>query len=81
FYSPIQMTSCQSCGVPLADAIEGQMYCEHCTDDRGQLHPFEAILEGTITGYFMGMQKMERAAAEVAAKEHLLKMPAWDPMK
>ena len=45
--------------------------------DKGQLRPYEDILEGTITGYFMGMQNMERAEAEVAAKEHLGKMPAW----
>lgn len=77
FYSPLQMTSCQSCGMPLTDAKEGQMYCEHCTNDNGELHPYESILEGTIRGYFMGMQKMERGPAEVAAKEHLAKMPAW----
>ncbi|MFT7667327.1 MAG: putative glyoxalase superfamily protein PhnB [Planctomycetota bacterium] len=77
FYAPLQMTSCQSCGMPLSEAKEGQMYCGHCSDDIGSLHPYEHILEGTITGYFMGMQKMERAEAEIAAKEHLAKMPAW----
>jgi hypothetical protein len=35
------------------------------------------VLEGTITGYFMGMQKMERSEAEKAAREHLATMPAW----
>ena len=59
------------------DAKPGAMYCDYCTDDGGQLRPFEDILEGTITGYFMGMQKMERGPAEAAAKEHLAKMPAW----
>jgi hypothetical protein len=55
------------------------MYCEHCTTDAGKLKPFVEVLEGTIQGYFMGMQNMERAEAEVAAKEHLAKMPAWAP--
>ncbi len=77
FYTPIKMSECQSCGMPLADAQPGQMYCGHCTDDAGNLHPYEAILEGTIQGYFMGMRGMERAEAETAAKEHLAKMPAW----
>jgi uncharacterized glyoxalase superfamily protein PhnB len=77
FYTPIRMESCQSCGMPLADAVEGQMYCQYCVDESGRLRPYEAILEGTITGYFMGMQKMKRPAAEAAAKEHLAKMPAW----
>lgn len=80
FHTPVAMESCQSCGMPLTEAAPGQMYCDHCTDDSGKLHPFEAILEGTTVGYFMGMQKMERAEAEVAAKEHLSKMPAWKPM-
>ena len=47
--------------------------------DAGKLKPYTAVLEGTIQGDFMGMQTMERAAAEVAANEHLAKMPAWAP--
>lgn len=76
-YQPIQMESCQSCAMPLAEAAPGQMYCGHCTDDAGQLRSYEQVFEGTVTGYFMGMQKMERAEAEAAAREHLAKMPAW----
>ncbi len=77
FFTPVAMESCQSCGMPLADGEPGQMYCEYCTDDKGTLRPYEHVFEGTVTGYFMGMQKMERAAAEAAAREHLAKMPAW----
>jgi uncharacterized glyoxalase superfamily protein PhnB len=78
FYTPIKMTSCQSCGMPLKDAVPGvTMFCQYCTDEKGQLRPYEQILEGTISGYFMGMQKMARPAAEKAAREHLAKMPAW----
>ena len=77
FYTPVTMESCQSCGMPLADATPGQMYCQYCTDEHGQLRPYEAVLEGSIQGYFMGMQKMERPEAEAAAKAHLSKMPAW----
>jgi uncharacterized glyoxalase superfamily protein PhnB len=76
-YTAVAMTECQSCGMPLMDAEPGQMYCGYCTDESGKLRPYETVLEGTIQGYFMGMQKMERAEAEVAAKEHLAKMPAW----
>lgn len=77
FYVPVAMESCQSCGMPLADAEPGQMYCEYCTDDKGKLKPYEQIFEGTVSGYFMSMQKMDRKSAEKAAKEHLQKMPAW----
>jgi len=80
FFTPVTMESCQSCGMPLTDAEPGQMYCSYCTTDDGTLQPYEKIFEGTVTGYFMGMQKMERAEAEKAAKEHLAKMPAWAAM-
>lgn len=77
FYTPVAMSSCQSCGMPLADAKPGQMYCSYCTDDKGLLRPYEQVFEGTVSGYFMGMQKMPRNEAEKAAREHLKKMPAW----
>lgn len=77
FFTPVAMESCQSCGMPLADAAPGQMYCAYCTDDEGALKPYEQVFEGTVTGYFMGMQKMSRADAEKAASEHLKKLPAW----
>jgi len=81
FYTPIKVENCQSCGMPLTDAAPGQMYCGYCTDDNGKLKPYEQVLEGTIQGYFMGMQKMERAEAEPAAKAMLAKMPAWSARK
>ncbi len=77
FYTTVKMASCQSCGMPLKDAKPGELHCGYCTDASGKLKPFEQVLEGTTTGYFMGMQKMPRAEAEKAAREHLKKMPAW----
>jgi uncharacterized glyoxalase superfamily protein PhnB len=78
FYSPMVMDNCGSCGMPLTEAKPGDIYCNYCTNDAGKLKPYAEVLEGTIQGFFMGVQKMERAEAEVAAKEHLSKMPAWD---
>lgn len=77
FYTEIRMQQCQSCAMPLQDAQPGQMYCAYCTAPDGRLKPYETVLEGTITGYFMGMQKMARPQAERAAREHLSKQPAW----
>lgn len=76
-YTAVAMESCQSCGMPLADAQPGQMYCGYCTDDKGTLKPYEVVFEGTVQGYFMAMQKMSRKDAEQAAKKHLAAMPAW----
>lgn len=77
FYTPITMSTCQSCGMPLKDAKPGAMYCGYCIDEKGKLKPYDIVLEGTTTGYFMAMQKLPRKEAEKAAKTHLAKMPAW----
>lgn len=81
FYQTVALASCQSCGMPLADAKPGQMYCPYCVDASGKLKPYETVLEGTATGYFMQMQKMPREKAVAAAVEHLAKMPAWASRK
>lgn len=81
FYTNIKLDSCQSCGMPLADAKPGQMYCHYCTDDKGTLRPYESVLEGTTSGYFMAMQKLPRPEAEKAARAHLSTMPAWKSRK
>jgi uncharacterized glyoxalase superfamily protein PhnB len=77
FYAAIKLANCQSCGMPLADAAPGQMYCAYCLDEHGKLRPYEVVLEGTTVGYFMQMQKLPRPQAEKAAREHLKQMPAW----
>jgi len=77
FYTPVKMESCQSCGMPLTDAQPGQMYCHYCVDEKGLLKPFDVVLAGTVHGYFMEHLKMAKPQAEVAAREHLAKMPAW----
>lgn len=77
FFQDIVLTSCQSCGMPLADAQPGEMYCSFCVDEQGHLLPYERVYEGTVAGYFMAAKRMPRAEAEVAAREHLARMPAW----
>jgi uncharacterized glyoxalase superfamily protein PhnB len=77
FYTPVAISSCQSCGMPMSEAKPGRMYCAYCTDERGVLRPYEQVFEGTVSGYFMEMQKLSRKEAEKAAREHLKKMPAW----
>lgn len=81
FYTPVAMPNCQSCGMPLTDCKPGAMYCSYCADAQGQLHPYEQIFEGTVTGYFMAQQKLDRKSAEQAARAHLAKMPAWSHRK
>ncbi|HTF88164.1 MAG TPA: VOC family protein [Planctomycetota bacterium] len=77
FYSPVTMATCQSCSMPMTEAKPGEMYCGYCVDEKGKLKPYETILEGCVSGYFIPMQKMSRPDAEVAARELLAKQPAW----
>jgi hypothetical protein len=77
FYSPVQLETCQSCGMPLENAHPGQMYCTYCTDESGKLRSYEQVFEGTVSGYFMAMHQMTRPQAEAAATKHLACMPAW----
>lgn len=76
-YTLVALSTCQSCSMPLTEAKPGQMFCNYCVDERGELKPYEAILEGCINGYFIPMQKMSRPDAERAARELLAKQPAW----
>lgn len=76
FYHTVIMESCQSCSMPLPNAKEGDMYCEHCQDDQGQLKPFEEIVAGSAA-YLSQSQGIPLEEATAAAREHLKKMPAW----
>ena len=78
FFTAISLTTCQSCGMPLTEAAPGQMYCHYCTDEKGELRPYDEVFKGTVEGFFMHMQNMPREEAEVAAEEMLGKMPAWN---
>ncbi|MBL8604712.1 MAG: hypothetical protein JNK72_22490 [Myxococcales bacterium] len=57
----------------LADA----RYCAQCGDRRGQLRPFEAVLEALIVNDYMGRNGLDRGAAEIAARNALARQPAW----
>ncbi len=71
-----------SCGMPMA-ALEDfgggrtdNTFCAHCTTPDGSLKSYDEVLEGMI-GFMMTTRKMDRAAAEGAAREYMSGMPAW----
>lgn len=75
-------TNCQSCGMPMTSPAEHgggdreSLYCVRCCREDGTLKTFEEVLEG-MTNFMMESRRMERAAAESAAREYLAMMPAW----
>jgi len=73
---------CLSCGMPMSTAKHfgggspANVYCVHCANPDGSLKTYEEVCEGMI-GFMMGTQNMDRAAAEIAAREYMATMPAW----
>ena len=81
-FNQIVGKKCLSCGMPLSKAEDfgggnpANVYCVHCAHSDGSLKKYEEVYEGMI-GFMMKTQSMERATAEIAAKEYMATMPAW----
>lgn len=65
--------SCESCGMP----IESGRYCEHCTDQDGNLQPFEDRFERMIAWQARRTPEASRAELETTTLKYLATMPAW----
>lgn len=65
--------NCESCGM----SIEAGIYCEHCTDENGKLHPFEERFERMIQWTTRNDPAITREAAEAATLQYMATMPAW----
>ena len=74
--------ACGSCGMPMEkpeDHALGDVtreYCRYCTDARGELLPYEQVLE-TNARYYVESQGVTPAAANAMARAMLADMPAW----
>jgi uncharacterized glyoxalase superfamily protein PhnB len=74
--------ACMSCGMPMTKPEDfgggnpENLYCVYCSKSDGSLKTREEVFEGMVN-FMMMSQKMDRKAAESAAKERMAKMPAW----
>jgi len=74
--------ACGSCGFPmetLEDHALGDTsrpYCRYCTDARGELLPYEKVLE-TNASYYEESQGVKPDVAMRLAQAMLADMPAW----
>lgn len=73
---------CESCGMPF-DNVEdhalgeaARPYCRYCTDDVGQLLPFDTRL-ARVTDWMMQESSLDRSTAEKVAREQMRSLPAW----
>lgn len=64
---------CESCGMP----IESGRYCEHCTDQSGQLQDFETRFEKMTAWQARSHPEQSQAEAEASTLDYLATMPAW----
>lgn len=75
-------TNCESCGMPLLEAADhargdlASTLCRHCTDNAGQLQPFEERFE-RMTQWAMRQDGLDRAVAEERTRQYMREMPAW----
>jgi uncharacterized glyoxalase superfamily protein PhnB len=73
---------CLSCGMPMTKPEDfgggnpENLYCVHCSYADGRLKSREDAFAGMVE-FMMMSQKLERKAAEAAAREYMAKMPAW----
>jgi hypothetical protein len=76
------LTTCESCGMPLATSAEHALgdaaipYCRHCTDAQGRLQAPDERLE-RFTQWAMTQQGLDHDAAREQARAYLRTMPAW----
>ena len=65
--------ACESCGMP----IETGRYCGYCTDDAGQLQPFDERFERMVAWQARRDPAATREELERQALEYMATMPAW----
>jgi hypothetical protein len=65
--------TCESCGMP----IDVGRYCEHCTDEEGNLQAFEVRFEKMVGFTLSRDPGLDRKQAERLVREHMRRMPAW----
>lgn len=79
---PKTANECISCGMPLmqpkdhAAGDPSKQWCTHCSDEHGNLKPYDQILAG-MTQFMVGSQGMDEGVARQAAQRMLATMPAW----
>ena len=65
--------SCESCSMP----IETGRYCTYCTDEKGNLQPFDERFERMIAWQARRTPDASRGDLEKATLAFMAKMPAW----
>ncbi len=76
-----EASKCFSCGMPIPHPQDHALgnasipYCSHCADEKGNLKPFEKVLEGGVK--FAISKGVPENEAEAKVRDRLMRMPAW----
>lgn len=65
--------NCESCSMPL----ETGRYCQHCTNEQGELQSFDERFERMIAWQARRTPEKNRAELEAMTLAYMAKMPAW----
>jgi hypothetical protein len=65
--------SCESCGM----TIETGTYCQYCTDEKGNLQPFDERFERMVQWQLRTEPGSSRPDAEQKTLAYMARMPAW----
>ena len=69
----MSQSQCQSCAMP----IESGIYCQYCTDENGQLHPFEERFARMVQWALREKPGLSQAEAQKQTLSYMAQMPAW----
>lgn len=64
---------CQSCSMP----IESGTYCHYCTDEKGQLQPFEERFARMVQWTLRQKPGISEGEAQKQTLAFMAEMPAW----
>lgn len=64
---------CQSCAMP----IETGIYCQYCSDEKGNLQPFEERFERMVQWMSRQKPELSRDEAQRQTLAYMAQMPAW----
>lgn len=77
------MEKCIACGMPMKNPEDFAMgdlekeYCRYCCHPDGTMQSYEEKLN-SLTLFIIKTQGLEEKTANVAAKEMMTKLPAWE---
>lgn len=69
---------CNSCGMPIEKGMqEKRIFCQYCADEKGALHPKEAVQKGIAQWLQSWAPKDDKGDFMKRAEAYMSAMPAW----